>query len=140
VAIKAKMTGLKEAQQAIKAAKVSVQQATAAAMYVAGNVVMTEAKQRAPIDLGILRASGYVTLPKAGSSPVVEVGFGGAAEQYALIQHERTEFRHEVGEAKYLENAINATDIKGIIEEEIARRFESGDASLPSGSHRTEPE
>jgi hypothetical protein len=137
--IKIKLKGLKEAREALKAAKERVGQATARALYVAGNEVMTEAKQRAPVDFGTLRSSGYVTLPDP-KSPRVEVGFGGAAEQYALVQHERTEFKHDVGEAKYLENAIDATDIKGIVEEELGRAFESGDTSLPTGAHRETPE
>jgi len=137
--MKMKMKGAKEARAALKQAKEQVGKAVARALYIAGNAVMTEAKQRAPIDTGVLRASGYVTLPDS-KSPKVEVGFGGAAAQYALEQHERTEFKHEVGEAKYLENAINAVDVKGIVGDELKAGFESGDTSIPSGPHRTEPE
>ena len=136
--IKVSMKGEKELRAALKAAEKRVGQATAAALYVAGNAVMTEAKQRAPVDLGVLRNSGYVTLPIA-KSPRVEVGFGGSAEQYALVQHERTEFRHEVGEAKYLENAINAVDVRGIVEAELAAGFEQ-EAAIEPGPHNQEPE
>jgi hypothetical protein len=38
------------------------------------------------------------------------LGAGGAASEYALVQHENLEFRHTVGEAKYLTNALNATE------------------------------
>jgi hypothetical protein len=137
--LKVKLKGLKEALAAIKAAKEQAHVAVAGAVYVAANEVMTDAKQRAPVDTGVLRSSGYVTLPTVGSNPRVELGFGGAAEQYALVQHERTEFKHEVGEAKYLENAFNSVDVAGIIEEEVERRMESKEGVGP-GAHRTEPE
>jgi len=133
-----RLKGAKQLRAALKEARATIGQATARALYAAGNAVMTDAKQRAPIDTGVLRASGYVTLPDP-QSPRVEVGFGGAAAQYALIQHERTEFRHEVGEAKFLENAINSVDVRGIVEEELASGFE--DPSEPqAGPHNQEPE
>lgn len=133
------MSGMKELKAALKAAKDDAYQATAAAVYVAANEIMTEAKQRAPVDTGTLRSSGYVTLPEPGPNPKVELGFGGAAAQYALVQHERTEYRHEVGEAKYLENAINSTDVQSIVEEEFARQLEEP-TGITQGPHNTEPE
>lgn len=90
------------------------------ALYQAGSIIMTEAKQRAPVDVGTLRNSGYVTLPqRRGSDVFVEAGFGGAAKAYAVRQHEELAYRHEVGEAKYLENAINAKEQE--VRERIAR-------------------
>lgn len=74
-------------------------------LYLEGNNLMADSKENyVPVDLGVLTNTGYVTLPeKVGSVLVVELGFGGPAEAYALPVHERTELRHEVGEAKYLE-------------------------------------
>jgi hypothetical protein len=138
--LKVKISGLKGIQDALKKAKASGPQALAGAIYVAANSVMTEAKQRAPVDLGPLRASGYVTLPAKGPNPKVELGFGGPSAPYALIQHERTEFKHEVGEAKYLENAINATDVAGIIVKESQRRFPKDEPPPTAGPHPKEPE
>ena len=81
------------------------------ALYQGGSIVMTEAKKRAPVDFGTLKGSGYVTLPRRqGGETIVEVGFGGAAKAYAKRQHEELSYRHEVGEAKYLENAISHTE------------------------------
>jgi hypothetical protein len=89
----------------------AVVKAAEAALYQAGSIIMTEAKERAPLDIGTLRNSGYVTLPRRqGDDVMVEAGFGGAAKAYAVIQHEELSYRHEVGEAKYLENAINAKE------------------------------
>lgn len=133
-----KITGLKGIQSALKKASEHGPKAVAGAIFVAANEVMTEAKQRAPVDLGPLRASGYVTLPAKGQNPKVELGFGGPSAPYAITQHERTEFKHEVGEAKYLENAINATDIAGIILKEAERRLPSGEGPA-GGIHPREP-
>lgn len=135
--LKFKIRGMKELKAALKKVRDDAKAAANRAVYVAGNEVMTEAKIRAPLDLGPLRASGYVTLPQDGK---VELGFGGAAAEYALVQHERIEFKHEVGEAKYLEKAINAVDVAGIVGEEMARGVIDGETALPPGANRTEPE
>jgi len=140
VKLKIVLRGVKEARKKTREELALAQHATAAALYVAGNVVMTNAKQRAPLDTGVLRASGFVTQPIPGKNPRVEVGFGGAAEAYAIVQHERTEFRHEVGEAKFLEKAFNEVDVTGIVRSETARRIRSGDDELDAGEHREEPE
>lgn len=85
------------------------QHAMEAALYGLGNEIMTDSKRRVPVDFGALKGSGYVTMPVADARTItVELGFGGPAKAYAVVQHERTEFHHEVGEAKFLENAINA--------------------------------
>ena len=103
-------------QKHLNAAKKAAEKA----LYQAGSIIMTEAKQRAPVDVGTLRNSGYVTLPRRqGGDTFVEAGFGGAAKAYAVRQHEELAYRHEVGEAKYLENAINAKEQE--VRERIAR-------------------
>lgn len=53
-----------------------------------------------PVDKGILRNSGRVTGPDVEA--VVRLTFGGPAAPYAFIQHERLDFHHPVGEARYL--------------------------------------
>jgi|OM-RGC.v1.025673210 hypothetical protein len=99
-----------------------------AGLYAAASIIMTEAKRRAPLDKGPLRSSGYVTLPfRKGDGAEVEAGFGGQAKEYAVIQHERLDFAHDVGEAKYLENAIaseskEAGRVMGKIVEEAMRK------------------
>lgn len=63
--------------------------ATAAAMYGGAQIIMTQARENAPVDEGWLRAGGYATKPSADSSgkAEVEMGFGGAAEEYLVRQH-----------------------------------------------------
>lgn len=64
-----------------------------------------------PYDLapGTLRASGTVLLPKwDGGRCSVELGYGGAAEAYAWVQHEDLTFQHKEGQqAKYLEQPLD---------------------------------
>lgn len=57
-------------------------------------------KRGVPRNLGTLANTGYVNGPDARN--LVVIGFGGAAAPYALVQHERTDYHHEVGEARYL--------------------------------------
>lgn len=113
------------------------------ALYQGGSIIMTEAKKRAPLDLGTLKNSGYVTLPRRdGDEVFVEVGFGGAAKAYAIRQHEETTYNHEIGEAKYLQNAIDAKEmeVRNRIAKLTDRALESGRA--PGGGsypHAQEP-
>lgn len=80
----------------------------AAAMFQIGHAVRANAIQQTPLDFGPLRGSAYVTAPEVTESSVmVEIGYGGPAAAYAVEQHERLDFAHEVGNAKFLENAIN---------------------------------
>lgn len=77
------------------------------AMYQEAQVEMTEAKKRTPVDTGTLRASGYVEPPKrSGRNISVTLGFGGAAEAYALYVHEDLEAFHKTGQAKFLESVL----------------------------------
>jgi hypothetical protein len=74
-----------------------------------GNEVMTDAKQRAPVDLGAMRGSGYVSPAETrGNRVTVETGFGGPAKDYVIQQHEDLSLNHPVGEAKFLERAFDA--------------------------------
>ena len=79
------------------------------ALYEEGQHIMTRSKAEfVPVDTGTLRASGQVRVPQhSGGRVTVELGYGGAASAYALVQHERTDFHHPVGQAKYLEQPVN---------------------------------
>lgn len=66
-------------------------------------VILTDAKENCPVKDGTLRNS-HTTERKESS---VVIGAGGAAAPYGLIQHERVDFQHTSGEAKWLENAFN---------------------------------
>jgi hypothetical protein len=84
-------------------------------MRIVGETIMTDVKASrpgsgVPVDTGALRASGRVSGPDSGGT--VTLSFGGAAAPYALRQHEELNYRHPVGEARYL--------IRGL------ERFEAG--------------
>lgn len=86
----------------------------AAALYQEGQIEMTESKRRCPVDVtsktggGTLRASGMVHQPEiSGKSISVTLSYGGAADAYAIVQHERLDYHHNVGQAKYLESVLN---------------------------------
>lgn len=62
------------------------------ALYREGERVMTRSKREfVPVDMGVLRSSGHVQAPKADAlGVVVMLGYGGAAQRYALYVHEGT--------------------------------------------------
>ena len=71
-------------------------------LYAAGLLIESAAIDKTPKDLGNLRQSFYVA--PDGSE------IGNTADQRAV--HEDLEAHHEVGEAKYLERAINENEDK----------------------------
>jgi hypothetical protein len=75
------------------------------ALYQFFEEVMAQAKDSfVPVDEGVLRGSGYVLPPVIeGDTVSVTGGFGGPAGAYARAQHERLDYHHTVGQAKYLE-------------------------------------
>lgn len=80
-----------------------------AALYQEAQIEMTKSKRRVPVEHGVLRASGFVTKPeRRGRNISVTLSYGGAAEDYAIPQHERLDFNHpRGGQAKYLESVLN---------------------------------
>lgn len=107
------VSGLPEMNRALQAVRDRLLQGAATGSFVAANEIMTEAKERCPVDTGTLRGSGYVEAPVVSETGVtVELGFGGPAAPYAVLVHEKTEARHPVGEAKFFENAVNAQSTK----------------------------
>lgn len=70
--------------------------------------MMTRSKTEfVPVDQGDLRNTGHVQPPVVeGSETSVTLGFGGPAASYAIPQHENLDFKHQVGEAKYLERPV----------------------------------
>lgn len=64
--------------------------------------LMEEIKQEyVPVDTGALRDSGFVSDPIVNGNEIsISMGF---TEEYALVQHERLDYYHSHGQAKYLE-------------------------------------
>jgi hypothetical protein len=82
-------------------------QAALKALFMEGERLRALAIPRTPKDIGILRQSAFVLPRKTPNGQAVTVGYGGGASAYAEIQHERTDFKHTEGEAKFLEKAFD---------------------------------
>ncbi len=96
--------GMDKFRALIATAPERVTLASGAAIYEEGNAIMAVSRHLVPVETGTLRASGFVDMPHVeGMTVSVELGYGGAASAYAMIQHERMDYRHRVGQAKYLE-------------------------------------
>lgn len=129
--------GLNEALDQLGRYVDRIDQAVAKALYVEGEQLMADAKKLTPVDEGVLRASGFVTLPfedPEDGSQTVDVGFGGPAGSgnqngetnrkpvgYAIIQHEDLTLNHKVGQAKFLEEPLNTR--KGDYAKRLSRRI-----------------
>lgn len=89
-------------------------------LYTRAELIMARSKNEfVPVDLGVLKDSGYVQRPvRRGLDIEVTLGFGGAAQAYAMRQHEDLELHHpplksrkghigsQVGGPKYLERPM----------------------------------
>lgn len=85
--------------------------ASARAVKKEAETIMTDSKRNyVPVEDGVLRNSGYVNDPEVARDSVsVEMGYGGAASAYAVVQHENLNFKHRDGRsAKYLEKPLIA--------------------------------
>ena len=94
----------------LEAAKDLAPKALASAALMEMEQVMAESKSVAPVDMGVLRDSGTVLPPEFTPTGVeIVMGYGGAASDYAIVQHERLDFNHTEGQqAKYLEEPFLA--------------------------------
>jgi hypothetical protein len=103
-----KVNGLDQARRQLRALGPAALEVGAAALYERAEEIMTESKGEVPVDLGVLRTSGHVQKPvQKFRSVSVTLGYGGAAAQYALVQHENTQFAHKVGKHHYLSDPVN---------------------------------
>ena len=77
------------------------------ALYQIGEEIMTDVKASGP-GRGVPRDEGTLrnSLRVLRRDDAVDLVAGGAAAPYALVQHERTDFRHRVGEARYLVRGV----------------------------------
>ena len=80
----------------------------------AESIILTAKLKYVPVDTGALKNSGTVVYTRQKGTVIEsKYGFGGAAAPYAKIVHDRVmssknkPIYHEVGQAKYLEAAIN---------------------------------
>ena len=75
-------------------------------LYKEGAAIFEESQDEVPVDTNALRTSGKLGFPTIeGKNIVVEISYGGAAVDYALIVHEDLEAQRRNGKkAKYLED------------------------------------
>lgn len=99
------LKGVDEMKAKLAALVALAPDAGGAALYQEGEGLKTDSQEHyVPVDQGVLKNSAFVNEPQTDASGVfVTVGYGGAAKDYAVIQHENTTFTHTVGSAKYLE-------------------------------------
>lgn len=124
--LKGKLTGVTNVLTQLKKLQHAFPDRVGAALYQEGQIEMTESKRRCPVSPtaaqfkamgrsmpkglvpGTLRASGTVHEPERhGRRISVTLSYGGAARDYAVIQHEREDFHHTTGQWKYLESVLN---------------------------------
>lgn len=102
--ISVEIEGLPQLRAALGRAKERAPIAMASALLIEAESIMHDSRELAPVDVGSLKGSATVGHPEiTARGAEVEFGYGGAAEDYAVIQHERTDFHHTVGQAKFLE-------------------------------------
>lgn len=84
--------------------------AVGAGLYLEGNNIISDSLPQVPVDQSALKNSKYVTLPEITAQNItVELGYGGEAKEYAVVQHEHTEFKHPGGgKAKFLQDPMYA--------------------------------
>lgn len=90
------ITGIPEVQAGIKQYGDKMYAAAARALYAAGNDVARQADSLVPVDTGILRGSQDVKRQKNATTKnaSVTITYGGPANKYAIVQHERLDFWH----------------------------------------------
>lgn len=97
--------GLNEARKRLSSLKKKFPRKLKAALVRRCELIMTDSKENyVPIDQSTLKNSGHVVVDP--NKIAATLAFGGPAEAYAVIQHEREDFHHEVGGAKYLERPL----------------------------------
>lgn len=109
-AFRLEVFGQKKLARAIREANRAGRSAFAGAMLREGNRIAKDSVRRTPKDTGALRESIYVRPPRVGDTST-EIGY---SAPYAVFVHERTELRHPVGQAKFLQAAINAARSGGL--------------------------
>jgi len=93
-------------------------------MVMGGEKIMAIAKSRTPVKFGTLRSSGRVEHGVVGTRIIVTLGFH---TDYAVYVHENLQAHHPVGQAKFLESAVqeNVDYLEKSIAASIAKAMKS---------------
>lgn len=93
--------------------------AAARGLFLGAEHVLGVSNDRVPLDEGFLQNTGIASVDEDDLTGMVS--YDGP---YAVVQHERMDFRHAPGrEAKYLENSLNAErqQVQALIAAQIRR-------------------
>lgn len=116
-----RITGTEDVMRALQALAAKVPSAIERALREESEVVMTEAKQLVPVEVGVLKGTGFVgPVQRRGDVYRADLAFGGPAAGYAEVQHEDETLNHtgthyssrlrrryeRTGQAKYLEQPV----------------------------------
>lgn len=131
--INIKLRGFQQSANAIEMLARRTGEHMVSGMRVIGEQINTDVKASrpgagVPRDTGVLASTGRVTGPdtKGKGRGVVEITYGGAAAQYALRQHETLEYRHRLGEARYLIRGLERWVGQGGVDKALRANAEAG--------------
>ena len=79
-----------------------------AGVHAGGAQVQEDARLRCPVLNGPLRASIRLDGPHVVGRSIEARVVAGEGLAYARVQHDRTDYQHTVGEARFLTNAVDA--------------------------------
>lgn len=106
--IKARLKGGGNVVRNLMRAEKNIPNAVARGVYTAAVDLTNTAKSNTPVDTETLKRTGYATLPeRQGDRIMSECGFGGPAEDYAVDVELKDEYHHKVGQAHYLQAAMD---------------------------------
>jgi len=106
--VNVKMTNMDKYLHLLAVAPRETTQAIEKAVHAEALTAFANSQKQVPFDKGILASSGTVTPPaNVGGTISVEIMYGGAARNYARVQHENDSFRHDAGrKAHYLRDPV----------------------------------
>ena len=115
-----KVDNIDEVKRFIKSRPVKLRKELDSTVNKTALLVQGEAKKRTPVDTGRLRTSIRTRTNQLEGEVYTNV-------KYAIAVHENVKSRHNVGEAKYLANAIKHSmpKVKGIFKNAISKVLKS---------------
>lgn len=98
-------TGIRQLELELKKQVRQIKNATSEGLSAAAQHLLNQSLPLVPVDTGRLRASGKVTEASPLTKYVSYQAFDpNSGYEYAPIQHESLNYKHKVGQAKYLED------------------------------------
>jgi hypothetical protein len=106
-ALNVRIEGFEEMAKKLRAAAANYKKKVRGGLNLWAERVMTVSKDEfVPVKEGVLRSSGRVDLDDDEERMRVFLSYGGAADDYAILQHEKEDFHHQIGESKFLEKPL----------------------------------